>query len=60
MTSRDVADRVSHRQHGQTKSERHTQQANAHAGKRGGNYGAAATSENQPERTEKFSRASFS
>src|SRR5256885_185118 len=60
MTSRDVADRIGHRQHGQAKSERHTEQTNAYAGERGGNYGAATASENQPERTEEFSRASFS
>src|ERR1044072_9108980 len=49
MTTRNVANRISHRQHRQTKRKGATEKANTHFREGGSNDGAATTSENQPE-----------
>src|SRR5215471_468831 len=59
MTTRDMSDRVGHGEHGQTERQGDSKQADSYVRESGGNYRAATASQDQPEGTEKFSRASF-
>src|SRR5690606_1823018 len=58
VTTRNVADRVRHRPHGETKGERHAEETNPEAAvptpKCGGQNRAPASSENQPKRAQKL------
>jgi hypothetical protein len=51
----DVPDGEGHGEHGQAEGQRDPGQANADIRKGGGQYGTAATSENQPEGADAFS-----
>lgn len=45
VSPRHVADRVSHREYGQSKRERYAQKSNSSIGKSGGQYGCPAAAE---------------
>src|ERR1017187_671742 len=59
VTTRDVTDGVGHGQHGQTKSQGHAEQSDAHARKCSGQNRASTSAENQPERTEELRSVLF-
>ena len=59
MPAGNAADRIGHRQHGQAEGERDADEADAEFRKGGGENGAAAAAEHQPERTEKFGEKSL-
>ena len=54
MAARDVPDRKGHREHRQAESEGDSQETDADTREGGSEYGAAASSENEPERTDEF------
>src|SRR3954449_10410 len=55
MTARDVADRIGHRQHGQTEGEGYSEKADPKIRECRREHRRAAASESQPERAKEFS-----
>jgi hypothetical protein len=54
MTAGDMTDGVGHSQNRESEGERYTHQANADIWKAGGEYSTAATTQHQPECSDKF------
>ena len=54
MAAGNAADRIGHRQHGKAEGEGHAEQADTDLREGGGENGAAAAAEDEPERTKEF------
>ena len=59
MATGNVADGESHGHYGESESQSDAEKTDAQLRVSGGQHGAAATAEDQPERSDEFSRSAF-